>query len=289
MTIQKNITIILLFIFIFILNGCTLIRMGQETSEKIKTSTTFGYQNGIQHDRVRNVKDHIVDENDFVIIAESPLKTLYMLRNKSNFGRFSMLSDLVDYCEDIGGTVQFGKQFGASITADFDSLDFEFSSLKDDYKSNRLAGYGGWMKCIGSNDDFEVKRKSRSDYFLITHTKEQLQGYSLRWYMAYYDLEELDLESLNIGVFTYSAFVQLTGACLYNKGTSTIANHFTNDTETDLDNYLLERLDPLNGQRAYVLASGHLRCSYNDPDKKDLIFDIAYSQKYQKLLYTKRP
>jgi hypothetical protein len=262
--------------------------MGQETREKIKTSTSFGYQNGIKPEKIRNVKDYIVNENDFIIIAEDNHRTLYKHRNKSNLGRFSMLSDLVDYCEDIQGTVQFGQQFGASIVRDFDSIDFEFSSLKDDYKVKRLKGYIGWMKCIDSDDDYEVKRKDRSEYFLITHKKEQLQGYSLRWYIDYFDLEEVDLNALNIGVWSYSSLVQLSGICVYNQGQTTISNRYTNNIETDIDSYLLNQFDPLNGKKGYVLATGVLSCTNSTEQRKDFVFDITYSKKYRKLLYTKR-
>ena len=288
MIFNKLTPIVSLFFILFIFNGCTLIRMGQEGVEKLKTSTSYGYQNSIEPDYIRNVKDYIVDENNFVIIAEDPNRTLYKIRNKSNLGKFSMLSALVDYCEDIKGTVQFGKQFGTSIASDFDSMDFEFSSLKGDYRKNRLKGYNGWMKCVNTDDDFEVKRKTRSKYFLITHTKEQLQGYSLRWYMDYYNLKELDLKSLNIGIWSYSALVQLSGACMYNKGKVAISNNFTNNIETDLNTYLLNQLNPLNGKKSYILAVGSLTCKYNDIKKEDFIFNISYSKKYKKLLYAKK-
>jgi len=285
---KKPVAYSVLFLLFFTLNGCTLIRMGQETGEKIKTSTSYGYQNGIEPDKVRNVKDYIVDENNFVILAEDRYQTLYKHRNKSNLGRFSMLSDLIDYCEDIQGTVQFGQQFSASIARDFDTMDFEFSSLKDDYKAKRLKGYDGWMKCVDSDDDFEVKRKNRSDYFLITHKKEQLQGYSLRWYIDYFDLEEADLNTLNIGVWSYSALVQLSGICQYHQGNTTISNRYTNHIETDIDSYLLRQYDPLNGKKGYILATGVLSCTNSAEQKSDFVFDITYSKKYRKLLYTKR-
>ncbi len=279
---------LLLFFILLTFSGCTLIRMGQETSEKIKTSTTYGYQNGVQPDTVRNVKDYIVEENDFVIVAEAPLQTLYKIRNKSSSGKFAMLGDLADYCEDIKGHVQFGKQFGASIASEFDSIDFEFSSLKSDYKQKRLAGYQGWMKCVGTDDDFEVKRKSRSDYFLITHAKEQLQGYSLQWYIDYFDLKELDLATLNLGVWSYSALVQLSGICQYNKGEPLISNKYTDNIEMGLDRYLLNQLDPMNGKKGYILATGQLLCKNSEARKADFVFDISYSNKYQKLIYAKR-
>jgi hypothetical protein len=262
--------------------------MAQEAKEKVKTSTAFGYQNSIKPDKVRNIKDYIVNENDFVIVAEDSKRTLYKHRNKSNLGKFSMLSDLVDYCEDIDGSVQFGTQFGASIAREFDSIDFEFSSLKNDYKNKRLKGYKGWMKCVGSDDDFEIKRKGRSDYFLISHQKEQLQGYSLRWYIDYFNLKEVDLGALNMGVWSYSSLVQLSGICHYYQGESIISNDYTNHVETDLDTYLLSRLNPLNGEKGYILAAGTLSCRNSSEMKSDFTFDISYSKKYRKLIYTKR-
>lgn len=270
---------------LFNFNGCTLIRMGQEAGQKIKTSTTYGYQNNQKPDTIRNVKDYIVEENDFVIIAEDSYKTLYKVRNESNLGKFSMLSDLVDYCEDIGGKVQFGKQFGSSIAREFDSIDFEFSSLKSDYRANRLNGYQGWMKCIDSSDDFEVSRKKTSKYFLITHTKRQLQGYSLRWYIDYFDLEELDITTLNLGVWSYSALVQFSGLCLYHGGEITISNRYTDNKEVDLDTYFLTQLDPLSTTKGYLLASGRLQCQNSDQKSHDFSFNIDYVEKYRKLVY----
>jgi len=278
----------LLLTIFFYFTGCTLIRMGQESVEKVKTSTSYGYQNGIKPKRIRNLKDYIVAENDFIIIAESARKTLYKTRNESVLGKFSRLSDLVDYCEDIKGSVQFGKQFGASIASEYDSIDFEFSNIKSQYRLKRLRGYEGWMKCVNSDDDFEVKRKGRSKYFLITHAKEQLQGYSLRWYIDYFDLKNIDIDALNIGIWSYSSMVQLSGLCRHHKGQSSIINTYTNNTETSIDTYLLNRLDPLNASRGYLLASGSLLCKNTKEGRWDYVFDISYSKKYQKLLYTKR-
>ncbi len=287
MILKKPIYFISLFFILFNLNGCTLIRMGQETAEKIKTSTTFGYQNSTKPDQIRNVKDYIVEENDFVIIAEDPYKTLYKIRNESNLGKFSMLTDLVDHCEDIGGDVQFGKQFGASIARDFDSIDFEFSTIKTKYRQNRLHNYKGWMKCINSNDDFEISRKAQSKYFLISHKKKQLLGYSLRWYIDYFDLEELDITKLNLGVWSYSALVQLSGLCLYHGGEVVISNRYTDDNPVDLDAYFITQLDPYAQTKGYLLAAGNLSC-HNTPEKMhDFSFDIDYAEKYKKLIYKK--
>jgi hypothetical protein len=272
-------------LILFSLHGCTLIRMGQEAGQKIKTSTTYGYQNSEKPETIRNVKDYIVDENDFVIIAEDPYKTLYKVRNESNLGKFSMLSDLVNYCEDIEGKVQFGKQFGASIAREFDSIDFEFSSLKDDYRKNQLRGFKGWMKCIDSNDDFEINRKRESKYFLITHKEKQLQGYSLRWYIDYFDLEGLDINTLNLGVWSYSALVQLSGLCLYHGGEVTLSNRYTDNKKVDLDTYFITQLDPLSASKGYLLASGNLTCKNSDKETNNFSFDIDYVEKYRKLVY----
>jgi len=285
---NKLISIHLLLIILFTLTGCTFIRMGQEGAEKLKTSTTHGYQNGVEPDSIRNIKDYIVDENDFVIIAENSNKTLYKTRNESNLGRLSILTDLVDYCEDIGGKARFGKQFGFSIAKDFDSMDFEFSSIRSEYKKNRIRGYEGWMKCSGSTDDFEVRRKGRSHYFLISHDKEQLQGYSFRWYMDYFNLKDLDLKSLNIGVWSYSALIQFSGVCQLYNGKNTISNRFTNNKDMDIDNYLINQFDPLNPGKGYILASGNLSCTKSDEGKSDYVLDINFSKKYRKLLYTRR-
>ncbi len=288
MTSKQLINATLLSLMLLSLNGCTLIRMGQEATQKIKTSTTYGYQNSKKPATIRNIKDYIVDQNDFVILAEDPHRTLYKVRNESNLGKFSMLSDLIDYCEDIGGKVQFGKQFGSSIASEFDSIDFEFSSLKDDYRKNRLYEYKGWMKCIDSTDDFEINRKKRSKYFLITHKEPQLQGYSLRWYMDYFDLEELDINTLNLGVWSYSALVQFSGLCLYNGGTITISNRYTDNKKVDLDTYFLTQLDPFNATKGYLLASGTLQCNNSTQRKGNFSFDIDYVEKYRKLVYKRK-
>ena len=276
------------FILLFVLSGCTLIRMTQETSEKIKTLTTHGYHNGIKPRYIRNVKDYIVNENDFIIIAENRYKTLYKLRNQSSLGKFSRLSDLVDYCKDIKGHVQFGKQFGSSIASEFNSIDFEFSNIRSHYKSNRSHNYKGWMKCVNSDDNFEVTRKTKSKYFLITHIKPQLQGYSLRWYIDYFNLEKLDIRSLNLGLWSYSTMMQLAGLCHYNQGKVTISNKYTDYIETSFDSYLLDRLDPLSAKKGYLLTTGVLSCKKSKEGKSNFIFDISYSKKYQKLLYNKR-
>jgi len=263
--------------------------MGQEGAEKIKTTSSSGFQNGIKPERIRNIKDYIVNENDFVIIAESTYKTLYKTRNESITGKLSILDDLVDYCTDIKGEVRFGKQFSASMARDYHSIDFEFSNIKKIHRKNRLPGYQGWMKCINSNDNFEIKRKSRTKYFLISHEKEQLQGYSLQWYIDYFDLDSMDLSSLNIGIWSYSTLVQLGGVCEYHKGKPSISNKYTKGEEISLNTYLMQQLDPLSANRGYLLATGLFSCKESKEAKSDFIFDISYSKKYRKLLFTKRP
>ncbi len=277
-----------ILIVLILFNGCTLIRMGQEAGETLKTSTTFGYQNGKRHKTQRNVKDYIVDENEFVILAESPYKTLYKLRIKTVSAKLNMLNDLVDYCEDQGGEVQLGLQYGKSIAREFDSIDFEFSTLPEYYKEHRLSGYRGWMKCINTNDDFEIKRKGETSYFMITHANEQLQGYSLQWYIDYFDLEDVDLATLNVGLWSYSALVQMGGICILNGGNPLISNRYTDEKEISLDNYFLQQLDPVSTSKGYLLSAGHISCEQSENGDADFIYDIAYSTKYKKILYTKR-
>jgi len=288
MTFSRLISLFLFSIILFTFSSCTLIRMGKESAEKIKTTSTHGYQNGIAPDEIRNVKDFIVDENDFVIVAESTFKTLYKTRNKSNMGRLSILDDLMDYCVDNTGYVKFGKQFGASIASEYDSMDFEFSSVKDDYKKNKLRGYQGWMKCLGTEDNFEVHRKGRSAYFQITHEKEQLQGYALQWYIDYFDIEALDLKTLNIGLWSYSALVQFGGFCEYNQGQALISNRYTQNKPFSLNAYFLQQLNPFSSKKPYLLSSGKFECKNSQHQSSDFIYDISYSKKYQKLLYKKR-
>ena len=141
------------------------------------------------------------------------------------------------------------------------------------------------MKCINSNDDFEVNRKRESRYFLISHKEKQLQGYSLRWYIDYFDLEELDINTLNLGVWSYSALVQLSGLCLYQGGEVTIKNRYTDNKKVDLDTYFLTQLDPLSASKGYVLASGNLSCNNSKKKSNNFSFDIDYVEKYRKLVY----
>ena len=262
--------------------------MGQESAEKIKTSTSHGYQNGIEPDTIRNVKDFIVDENDFVIVAESPHKTLYKTRNDTIMGRLSIIDDLMDYCVEKQGTVQYGDQCAASIVREYDSTDFELSNAKKNFKANRLRSYQGWMRCINTDDDFEVKRKGRSKYFTISHKKEQLQGYALQWYIDYFDLEDAELQALNIGVWSYSALVQLGGICTYHHGTPFISNRHTKHKEISLNDYFIQQLDPLSSSKGYLLSAGLFSCTQSKEEKANFVYDIEFSKKYRKLIYTKR-
>jgi len=284
----KIIQIQFLLLVFFTFSGCTLIRMGQESVEKVKTSTTYGYQNGVKPDKIRNVKDYIVDQNDFVIIAETTYQTLYKTRNESNMGRLSILNDLMEYCQDIKGSVKFGKQFTASMAMEYDSIDFEFSSIRSDHKKYKDYSYAGWMQCLNTNDNFEIQRKSRSKYFLITHEKEQPQGYALQWYIDYLNIEDLDLETQHIGLWSYVSLVQLAGVCAYHEGKAFISNRFSKDKKTPLNTYLISQLDPLNDTKGYLLSTGLFSCEQSREGKADFIFDISYSKKYRKLLFTKR-
>jgi hypothetical protein len=277
-----------LLLVLFMFSGCTLIRMGQEGAEKVKTSTTYGYQNGVKPEKIRNVKDYIVDQNDFVIIAETPYQTLYKTRNESNMGRLSILNDLMDYCEEIKGSVKFGNQFTASMATEYDSIDFEFSSIPSDHKKYKDYSYTGWMKCSDTNDNFEIKRKARSKYFLITHEKEQPQGYALQWYIDYFNVEDVDISKQNIGLWSYSSLVQLAGICTYHEGKAFIANRYTKDQKTPLNTYFISQLNPLNDTKGYLLSTGMFSCEQSKEGKADFIFDISYSKKYRKLLFTKR-
>ena len=288
MTYTKLLSFFFLTLILLNLHGCTILRMGQESVEKIKTTSSHGYQNGVQPDEIRNIKDYIADENDFVIVAESPFKTLYKIRNKSNMGRISVLDDLMEYCVDAGGKVQFGKQFGASIASEYDSMDFEFSNIKEDYRKYKLRGYSGWMKCSETEDNFEVNRKDRTPYFQIVHEKEQLQGYALQWYIDYFDLEDLDLHSLNVGLWSYSSLVQFGGFCEYHKGKLILSNRYTKKKPLDLNTYFLQQLDPFSSTKPYLLASGEVSCTQSKDAKADFSYDVAFSKKYRKLIYTKR-
>jgi len=281
---QFSFTIILFFF----LSGCVLIQMGQESAEKVKTSTTHGYQNGVEPDEIRNFKDFLVDENDVVILAEDSQHTVFKLRNFDLGGKFDMITDPADYCEDKGGTVQYGDQVASFIYTKFDSIDFEFSSAKSDFKKKRKRGYKGWMHCYGTQDDFEILQKGRSQYYMIYHTKEQLQGYSMRWIIDYLSLEDVEPDTKHIGAWDYNAFVNLAGSCVLHKGEAKISNRYTAKKEIDLDTYFLQQLNPKNGKKPYLLAQGTFSCQNSESPKANVIFDITYEKKYRSLIYTKR-
>ena len=278
----------LIFSLVFSLSGCVLIQMGQESAEKVKTSTTYGYQNGIKPNDIRNFKDYLVDENDVVILAEDKKHTIFRLRNFELGGKLDMITDPADYCEDHGGTVQYGKQVASFIYTKFDSIDFEFSSAKSDFKKKRKRGYKGWMRCNGTQDDFEILQKGRSRYFMVYHEKEQLQGYSMRWIIDYLSLEEVEPDANHIGGWDYNAFVNLAGTCVLHQGKVTISNRYTAKKEMDLDAYFLQQLNPKNGKKAYLLAQGTFSCKNSKEAKANAIFDITYEKKYRSLIYTKR-
>lgn len=273
---------------LFSFYGCSLIKMGQEGAEKIKISNTHGYQNGIEPKKVRNFKDYLVDENDIVILAEDEKHTVFRLRNFDLGGRLDMITDPADYCEDKGGRVQYGDQVASFIYTKFDSIDFEFSSAKRDFKKKRKRGYSGWMRCNGSSDDFEILQKGRSRYYMLYHANKQLQGYSMRWIIDYLNLQESEPNTYHLGKWDYNAFVNLAGSCVLHKGKVTILNRYTHNKEMDLDAYFLQQLNPKNGKKAYLLAQGRLSCKQSQEAKADAIYDITYEKKYGVLVYTKR-
>jgi hypothetical protein len=270
------------------LSGCALVQMGQESAEKVKTSTTHGYHNGVEPDKIRNFKDYLVDENDVVILAEDDKHTVFKLRNYDLGGRLDMITDPADYCEEKGGTVQYGKQVASFVYTEFDSIDFEFSSAKSDFKKKRKRSYKGWMRCHGTDDDFEILRSGRSKYFMVYHEKKQLQGYSMRWFIDYLSLEEVDPDTNHIGGWDYNAFVNLAGSCVLHKGKATISNRYTHKKEMDLNAYFIQQLNPRSGKKPYLLAQGKFSCQESENPKANVIFDISYMKKYRSLIYTKR-
>jgi len=285
---KKTIQLIILTTLTIYISGCSLIQLAQESKEVYKTSTSHGYQNGIKPDNIRNFKDFIVDENYFVIISEDELHTVYKSRDTSLRGKLAIITGPQEYCEDIGGKVEFGRQVGGSIALDFDSVDFEFSSAKKDYRKYKVPSYKGWMRCVNSKDDFEIKRKDRSKYFFITHKNKQLQGYSIQWFASYMDIEDIDPKHIQAGAFSYASFMQLASMCIYHKGKLSISNRYTDKKEISLDAYFLQQLDPLKNTKGYILASGFLSCKDSTDKKSDYTFDITYSKKYRTLIYTKR-
>ncbi len=285
--IQTNLMIILALL----VTGCTVVQMGQESAEKVKTSNTHGYQNGVEPDEIRNFKDFLVDVNDVVIIAEDKHKTAFKLRNYELYGRLDMIQKPAEYCEDKGGKVSYGDQVAAYIYTEFDSIDFEFSSAKSNFKKKRKRGYNGWMKCKGTKDDFEILRKGRSKFFVVEHKKEQLQGYSLRWIIDYFELDDDEekakgLEAYNVGGWDYTTFTKLSSVCLLSEGRVEIFNRYTNKEFMEINAYFLQQLNPRNGKKAYLLAKGEFVCK-GTKSGKDINYDISFAKKYRSLIYTK--
>jgi len=278
---------ILLF-FLFIHSGCVLLQMAEDTKELYRTSTSHGYQNGIKPDEIQNVKDFIADENEFVILAETSYQTLYTLQNRSLSGKKSMISDLADYCDDINGKTVYGRQVGAAISREFSSIELELSSIKSDYKKNRVRSYPWWMKCTGSEDDFEVKRKRGTYRFVITHKKEQEQDYQLRWFMDYYNIKEFDLEKQSRGRWLYASFIQFAAYCEYHGGKSYVSNTYTADKAVALNKYLLRQIDPTAKEKGYLLGQGEFICKGTVKNKHDFKLTIDYESQYRGLLYTKQ-
>lgn len=278
----------LILALLFSLTGCVLIQMGQESAEKVKTSTTHGYQNGIEPDEIRNFKDYLVDENDVVILAEDSTHTIFKLRNYDLGGRLDMITDPADYCEDKGGTVKYGKQVASFIYTKFDSIDFELSSAKSDFKKKRKRGYSGWMTCHGTDDDFEILQKGRSRYFVVYHEKEQLQGYAMRWIIDYLGLQDIEPDSQHIGGWDYNSFVNLAGSCVLHKGKAYISNRYTSKKEMDVNAYFIQQLDPRSSKKPYLLAQGTFSCKNSENPKANVVFDISFEKKYRSLVYTRR-
>jgi len=144
------------------------------------------------------------------------------------------------------------------------------------------------MKCQGMDDDFEILRKGRSKYFIVEHEKEQLQGYSLRWIMDYMSLDEVDVESFNIGGWDYVNMVKLASLCILNEGKVYISNRYTDKKRVELNSYFMQRLNPRVKKKPYLLAQGEFICQESKILKEDMIFDITYAKKYRSLIYTKR-
>ena len=271
-----------------IFSGCVLLQMAEESKELYRTSTSHGYQNGVKPDTIRNVKDFIADENKFVILAETPHKTLYALQNRSTSGKKAMISDLADYCEDIKGEVIFGTQVGPAISREFSSVELELSSIKSDYKEKRVRSYSWWMKCVNSKDDFEIKRKRGTYRFVINHKKAQELGYQLRWFMDYYNVSALELKTIGQGKWSYASFLQFASLCEYHGGKSLISNQYTDNIPTHINTYLLKQIDPESTEKKYLLGQGEFVCKDTKEGKFDFSFDIKYISKYRSLIYTKK-
>jgi len=285
---KKSTAYIFYLILPFLFTGCTLVKMGQESAEAVKVASTHGYQNGKEPEKIRNLKDFLVDENEIVILAENAKKTVFRLRDFELGGRLDMISDPADYCESKGGKVIFGKQVASFIYTEFDSIDFEFSSVKSNFKKKRKRGYSGWMKCQGTQDDFEILRKGRSRYFVVEHEKEQLQGYALRWIMDYMALDEVDPATLHVGGWDYVSMVKVAGLCLLSEGKVFIVNRYTKDKKMGLNDYFIQQLNPRDKIKPYLLASGEFICEQSKEKRADAIFDITFAKKYRSLIYTKR-
>lgn len=278
-----------MLIFSFLLSGCVLLQMAEDTKELYKTSTSHGYQNSIKPDRIRNVKDFIANENQFVILAETPHKTLYSLQNRNLSGKKAMISDLADYCDDINGKTVFGLQVGAAISREFSSIELELSSIKSDYREKRSRGYSGWMKCIGSDDDFEVKRKRGTYNFLITHEKEQERGYQLRWFMEYYDIENFEMEKQSKGRWLYASFIQFATLCEYHKGRSYIYNTYTDSKAMSVNEYLFMQIDPNRQVKGYLLGEGEFICRDTEQNRHDFRLAIGFENGHRGLIYKYLP
>ncbi len=276
---------IITLILIFILSGCVLLQMAEDTKELYKTSTSHGYQNSIKPDQIRNVKDFIADENQCVILAETPHKTLYTLQNRSLSGKKAMIRDLADYCDDISGKTVFGLQVGAAISREFSSVELELSGIKSDYKEKMSRGYSGWMRCVGSDDDFEVKRKRGTYNFLITHEKEQESGYQLRWFMDYYDIGSFKIEEHSRGRWLYASFIQFAALCEYHQGESYISNTYTNGNAMRLNEYLFMQIDPNRQGKGYVLGQGEFICRDTVQYRHDFRLAIGFENGYRGLSY----
>ena len=91
-----------------------------------------------------------------------------------------------------------------------------------------------------------------------------------------------------MGVWSYSALIQLGGICEYNHGKVHISNRHTKKEEISLNDYFIQQLDPLSSSKGYLLSSGAFSCKQSNEGKADFVYDIDFSKKYRKLLYTKR-
>lgn len=234
-------------------------------------------------DKINSFRDYVIQKRsneigNYDVIATTANKTLLELRvfneptsTADATDVLKVLDDAKSYCGAKGGHLIYGDGSISAIENLPTAFSFDYIAYKNDMQKQGSGKFDGFLKCINSQDDYEIEymvdnvdlrrdhmigggyMQTYSRYFLINHQKPQSSDQKT-WqnsnkygnYVKNKRITEILSIENNTTPWKYEKATGAYKYCTLNGGIFLVKNQITKNEPMNIGEYLIQRANSMN-------------------------------------------